>query len=168
MRQTRTGLDRYQRSRSLDSLADRSSRPLTSPTKISEEIEALIVVAKKTYPKCGPRKLRALLVDRYPQREWPSSSCMNEILKRHGMTKPRRKRRHTPLTVTAPFKSCEATNAVWCIDFKGKFRTRDGTWCHVLTLVDAYSRYLLRAELLVEPTGPNVQRVLDSAFRSSG
>ncbi len=51
---------------------------------------------------------------------------------------------------------------------KGKFRTKDGTWCHVLTLVDAYSRYLLRAELLVEPTGPNVQRVLESAFAEFG
>ena len=38
----------------------------------------------------------------------------------------------------------------------------------MLTLVDAYSRYLLRAELLVEPTGPNVQRVLDSAFQEFG
>jgi len=26
----------------------------------------LIVAAKKTYPKWGPRKLRALLADRYP------------------------------------------------------------------------------------------------------
>jgi putative transposase len=161
-------LDRYQRSGSLDSLADRSSRPLTSPTKIGEEIEVLVVAAKKAYPKWGPRKLRALLVDRYPQREWPSASCMNEILKRHGLTKPRRKRRRAPLPVTAPFKSCEAPNAVWCIDFKGKFRTRDSTWCHVLTLVDAYSRYLLRAELLVEPTGLNVETVLESAFQEFG
>ena len=161
-------LGRYQGSGSLDSLADRSSRPLTSPTKVAEEIEVIIVAAKKAYPKWGPRKLRALLVDRYPQREWPSASCMNEILNRHGLTKPRRKRRRAPLPVTAPFKSCEAPNAVWCIDFKGKFRTKDGTWCHVLTLVDAYSRYLLRAELLTEPTGPNVERVLESAFQEFG
>lgn len=161
-------LGRYQGTGSLDSLADRSSRPLTSPTKVSEEIETLVVAARKTYPKWGPRKLHALLVDRYPQREWPSASCMNEILKRHGLTRPRHKRRRTPLPVTAPFKSCEAPNAVWCIDFKGKFRTKDGTWCHVLTLVDAYSRYLLRAELLVEPTGPNVERVLESAFQEFG
>ena len=44
-------LDRYQHSGSLDSLADRSSRPLASPTKISEEIEILIITTKKTYPK---------------------------------------------------------------------------------------------------------------------
>lgn len=161
-------IGRYRASGALDSLADRSSRPLTSPTRISEDTEILVVAAKKTYPKWGPRKLRALLVDRYPQREWPSASCMNDILRRHGLTKPRRKRRRAPLPVTAPFKSCEKPNAVWCIDFKGKFRTRDGTWCHVLTLVDAYSRFLLRAELLIEPTTPNVERVLDSAFQEFG
>jgi len=57
---------------------------------------------------------------------------------------------------------------VWCIDFKGKFRTRDGVWCHVLTLEDAYSRFLLRAEALVDPTGENVERVLDGAFQEFG
>jgi transposase InsO family protein len=93
---------------------------------------------------------------------------MHEILSRHGLTRPRRKRRRTPLPVTAPFASCEAPNAVWCIDFKGKFRTKDSTWCHVLTLIDAYSRFLLRAELLIEPTGPNVERVLESAFAEFG
>src|SRR5512135_2162257 len=36
-------LGRYRGSDSLHSLADRSSRPLTSPTKLSEEIEILVV-----------------------------------------------------------------------------------------------------------------------------
>ena len=52
-------LGRYQGSGSLDSLADRSSRPLTSPTKVAEEIVVIIVAAKKAYPKwahasCAP------------------------------------------------------------------------------------------------------------------
>jgi putative transposase len=161
-------LKRYLKAGTLDVLADRSRRPHTMPTKVSDEIEAVVVAAKKTYPKWGPRKLRALLVDRYPQREWPSVSCMSVILKRHGLTKPRRKRRRAPIPVTAPFAECIAPNDVWCIDFKGKFRTRDGTPCHVLTLVDAYSRYLLRCEVLVAPTGRNVEDVLDSAFQEFG
>jgi transposase InsO family protein len=68
--------------------------------------------------------------------------------------------------VSLPFAACDRPNAVWCIDFKGKFRTQDGTWCHVLTLVDTYSRFLLRAEVLVDPTGRNVERVLDAAVGS--
>ncbi len=57
---------------SLESLADKSRRPHTSPTKVSEDIELLIVATKNTYPKWGPRKLRWLLMERYPDRDWPS------------------------------------------------------------------------------------------------
>jgi len=93
---------------------------------------------------------------------------MTVILERHGLTTQRRKRRKTPVVVKLPFAECDRANAVWCIDFKGKFRTQDGTLCHVLTLVDAYSRFLLRAEVLLEPTGRNVERVLDAAFQEFG
>lgn len=163
-----TWIARYRRANgALDSLAEKSRRPHSSPNKVPDDVEALIVAAKKAYPKWGPRKLRWILADRYPQREWPSASCMSAILKRHGLTTQRRKRRRSPVAVTAPFAECHEPNDVWCIDFKGKFRTRDGTWCHALTLVDAYSRFLLRCEI-VEPTGREVERVLDSAFQEFG
>jgi transposase InsO family protein len=90
------------------------------------------------------------------------------VLDRNGLTKRRRKRRRTPVAVTKPFARCDRPNAVWCIDFKGKFRTRDGTWCHVLTVVDAYSRFLIRAEVLTKPTGREVMRILDGAFIEFG
>jgi hypothetical protein len=78
----------------------------------------------------------------------------------------RRKRRRVTVAVRLPFAECDRTNAVWCIDFKGKFRTRDGKWCHVLTLEDAYSRFLLRAESLLDPGGDNVGFWM-AHFRSS-
>jgi len=36
-----------------------------------------------------------------------------------------------------------APNDVWCVDFKGWFRTGDGATCYPLTVTDAFSRYLL-------------------------
>ena len=45
---------------------------------------------------------------------------------------------------------------------------QDGNWCHVLTLMDADTRYLLRAEPMLDPTGSNVEKVLDSAFQEFG
>jgi putative transposase len=66
------------------------------------------------------------------------------------------------------FKCCIASNDVWCIDFKGWFVTGDGIRCYPLTLIDAFSRMLLRCEALVEPDGKQVQRVLDSAFQEFG
>src|ERR1043166_3656043 len=123
-------IGRYRESGKLDSLVERSRRPLSSPAKGSEEVEAMVVSARKQRPTWGARKLRRALVERYPGTDWPGASCMTTILERHGLTMKRRKRRQTPVGVKLPFAECDRPNAVWCIDFKGKFRTRDGTWCH--------------------------------------
>lgn len=161
-------IKRYRGERSLDALRDRSKRPLSSPTRVSDETEAILVAARKQRPKWGARKLRHVLAEQHPSIEWPSPSCITAILSRNGLVKKRRKRRKAPVVARLPFASCDHVNAVWCIDFKGKFRTRDGVWCHVLTLEDAYSRFLLRAEALVDPTGDNVEHVLDGAFQEFG
>jgi putative transposase len=161
-------LNRYRDTRSLDVLADKSKRPHTSPTKTSEETEMLLVAARKQRPTWGARKLRRVLMERYPSIEWPSPSCITAILARHGLVKKRRKRHKSPVNAKLPFAACDEANAVWCIDFKGKFRTRDGVWCHVMTLEDAYSRFLLRAEALLDPTGDEVERILDGAFQEFG
>jgi transposase len=153
-------LKRYRKARSLDALVDRSSVPHNSPTKVSEEVEAMVVAARKQRPTWGARKLLHALVAAHPSTEWPKASCITTILDRHGLLKKRRKRRKAPVVAKLPFAACDRPNAVWCIDFNGKFRRRDGVWCYVLTLEDAYSRFLLRAEALVDPTGEDVERVL--------
>ena len=144
---------RYQATGKLESLVDRSRRPHDSPTKVSEDIEAAIVSARKKFG-WGGVKLRVVLAQYHPKIDWPSASCISAILDRNGLTKRRRRRRRRPVAVTRPFK--------------GKFKTLDGTWCHVLTVVDAYSRFLIRAEVLTRPNGSEVERVLDGAFTEFG
>lgn len=163
-----TWINRYKSERTLDSLRDKSRRPLVSPTKVSDEIESLLVAARKQRPTWGARKLRHVLVQNYPGHEWPSPSCITTILTRNGLVEPRKKRRKAPVIARIPFAKCDHANAVWCIDFKGKFRTRNGVWCHVLTIEDAYSRFFLRAEALLEPNGREVERILDGAFQEYG
>lgn len=146
-----------------------SRRPHSSPTAIELEMQDLVVAARKVHPRWGPRKLRAWLQHRYPGSCFPSASCMSTILQRQGLSRPRkriRRRRATPST--QPFEDCAGPNDTWCIDFKGKFRTLDGRWCHVLTLLDAWSRYLLRCEAVLDPDGVAVERILDSAFQEFG
>jgi transposase InsO family protein len=165
-----TGYDwvaRYREAGSLDALEERSRRPHHSPTKVSDEIEAALIAARKKFG-WGGVKLRAVLADFHPEIDWPSPSCISALLDRNGLTRRRRVRRRTPIPVTRPFADCDRPNSVWCIDFKGKFRTGDGEWCHVLTIVDAYSRFLIRAEALTRPDGNAVQRVLDGAFTEFG
>jgi putative transposase len=101
----------------LDALAERSRRPKTSPRAVSPELEDLIVAARKLYPRWGPRKLHARLVETNPGKDVPSASVMSKVLMRRGMTTPRRKRRRQrSLGVTAPFSGCDAPNAVWCFN----------------------------------------------------
>jgi len=53
---------------------------------------------------------------------------MAVILRRRGMAaaRPRPRRPRVPVHITAPFPECTAPNDVWCMDFKGWFRTHDG------------------------------------------
>lgn len=163
-------VERYQEnSHSLAALVEQSRRPKTSPNALAAELEDLIVAVRKMYPRWGPRKLHALLVERHPGTQVPSASVIAKVLKRRGMTAPRKRRRQKPsLGVTAPFGGCEAPNDVWCIDFKGHFPTSDGRRCYPLTLIDGYSRFLLRCEALTEPDGKHVREILDSAFLEYG
>src|SRR5262249_40658368 len=148
-------------------LENRSRRPHSNPRAVPIDVEEYIVAARKERPRWGARKLRAWLVDRHPGRVWPSASCIAAILKRRGLAVPRRRRRRV-VPLTQPFGACDRPNAVWCVDFKGWFRTRDGNKCYPLTLIDAYSRYLLRCEGVLDPDGYRVQHIFDSAFREFG
>ena len=112
-------------------------------------------------------KLRAWLARHGPEIQWPSASTIGEILQRHGLTAPRKKkRRATPSS--APLAHADEANAVWSIDFKGWFRTRDGKPCYPLTISDGFSRYLLRCQALAEPTHERVRPVFEAVFRENG
>lgn len=163
-------LGRYRASgHKVEALAERSHRPLHNPRQISDDMVDTIVAARKQRPTWGPRKLRAVLVDRYPGIAFPSVSAIAAILQRHGLTSLRRRRRKRLVVPTSkPFAAATAPNTVWCIDFKGWFRTADGRRCYPLTLIDAYSRFLLRCEALRDPDTKHVRAVLDSAFQEFG
>ena len=155
--------------RDVQVLSDRSHRPHHSPHQIPAEVADLIVAARKYRPTWGPRKLRAFLVDRKPGVALPSESAIAAILHRNGLTSVRRRRRRRLVVpATRPFAAATGPNAVWCVDFKGWWRTGDGRRCYPLTLIDAYSRYLLRCEALLETDTRHVQPIFDSAFQEFG
>jgi transposase InsO family protein len=165
-----TWVNRYREAnRDVRAVGERSRRPRRFPTAIPAEVEDLIVAARKRWPKWGPRKLHQRLVEANPGLAVPSASVMTKVLKRRGLTTPRRRRRRIlPAGITAPFSNCDEPNAVWCMDFKGWFLTGDGVRCYPFTLIDAFSRYLLRCEGLCDPDGAHVRSILDSAFLEFG
>lgn len=149
-------------------LEERSRRPHTSPTKVSDDVEDFIVADRKLHPTWGPRKLRSWLQLRKPDLELAAPSTIGEVLRRRGLTTPLRRRRRGAWAATQPFADVTGPNATWCVDFKGHFRTGDARPCYPLTILDAHSRYLIRCEGVEEPNGREVQRIFDSAFSEFG
>ena len=162
-------LRRYQQAKhDIQAMKERSRRPVTSPTKVSDELEDFLVAARKLHPTWGPKKLRAWLAHHRPQVELPAQSTIGEVLRRRGLTLKRPRRVRATKASTQPFAATTGPNATWCVDFKGHFRTQDGRTCYPLTIIDAYSRFLVRCEGVESPDGSEVLRIFDSAFREFG
>jgi putative transposase len=68
----------------------------------------------------------------------------------------------------SPLCHAEAPNDVWCVDFKGQFRLRNGRYCYPLTMTDAYSRWLLTCEGLDDTKTVGAQKVFEATFRRYG
>ena len=150
-----------------DGLGDRSSAPHSHPNATSPEVTRELIEAKRAHPTWGPKKLVAWLRAEAAEAPWPAPSTSGAILDRAGLVKRRRRRRSTA-PWSEPFIEAVDANDVWCIDFKGWFRTGDGKRVDPLTVQDAASRYLLACAGLDQPRTPQVRRVLDRSFREYG
>lgn len=149
-------------------LLERSRAPACHPNATPPPVVDALLRLKAQHPTWGPAKLHA--PEDAPSEvaaHWPKLSTRGAILARHGLVRPPRRRRHTP-PWTAPFQTCTRPNDVWCADFKGWFRTQDGTRCDPLTLTDAYSRMLLRCTIATRPDYDHVRPIQESAFREYG
>ena len=145
-----------------EGLVDRSRAPRRHGRSMAPEVADAIVGLRRQRPHWGPRKLRAVLMRESPETVWPAASTMGDLLRSEGLVSSRRRRRR----VAAPSRTlrpAEGPNDVWCIDFKGWFRTRDGERCDPLTVTDAYSRYLL-ACVIVPPRTEEVRAALEELF----
>jgi transposase InsO family protein len=157
---------RYERE-GVAGLARRSSRPHHNPQATAQALVDAIVEMRKRHSTWGGKKILAVLGERQPTWAWPAVSTANDILKRHDLITPRRRRRsighpgYRPQAATAP-------NDIWTTDFKGQFRTRDAQWCYPLTLVDGFSRYLLACRGLLAPTTRDTGAVFRWAFEAYG
>lgn len=164
-----TGYEWLQRYRECgwEGLSDRQRAPHRHPNQTSSEIEEMVLALREKRMTWGPRKLKRVLEREFPQQSWPAASTIGALLQRAGLVRERRKRRRVP-PYTQPFASASAPNRVWCADFKGWFRTRDGERIDPLTITDAHSRYLLRCQAVEKTDTPRVQAVFEAAFRENG
>jgi transposase InsO family protein len=155
----------------LDFLQELSRRPHTCPQATPPVLQGRLLEARRRHPTWGPRKLLALM-RRQERRQgtafaWPARSTVAELLRRNGLSVPRRRRARRghpgrPLTpMTAP-------NVIWTADYKGQFRLGDGRYCYPLTVQDGFSRYLLACRGLTGTTTVECRPVFERLFQEYG
>lgn len=160
-------LARY-REGGLDELKDRSRAPRLHPNAVAPELVDMIIAFKCEHMLWGPAKIRVKLLERHPKMCWPAISTIGDLLDSQGLVIKRRKRNHaTPSS--QPLGHCTDPNDVWCVDFKGWFRTGNGTRCDPLTMTDGCTRFLLRCVGMSDGTDfTRVQPLFEAAFREYG
>jgi putative transposase len=149
-------------------LADRSRRPHGHPATIPERTREALLAARRRFPTWSGAKLVQWLAKHEPGVAWPSRTTAYEVLRRHGAVRHRRSPRRAPLRPLRTLTVATAPNQVWTTDFKGEFRTRDGHWCHPLTLRDAFSRCVLRCDALAAETYAETRARFVRAFHKFG
>lgn len=159
-------LERFRRSGETG-LAEVTRAPKSHPNATPAEMEAAVIQQRIKHPHWGPRKLRYCLERVQAQARWPSPTTIGEILKRHGLVAPR-KRRRTMAPYPNPLSSGLQPNDVWAADFKGWFRTGDGTRIDPLTVSDVASRYLLRCQGVPKTDGETVRGQFTRTFQEYG
>ncbi len=159
-------LRRYQRN-GVEGLLELNRAPWRHPNQTREEIERAVLELRQAHVRWGPRKLKRILERDQPGRRWPATSTIGEIVKRAGLVVARKKRRRTE-PYSEPLAYANASNRVWCADFKGWFRSGDGSRVDPLTISDAWSRYLLRCQAVEKTDTEHVRAIFEAAFREHG
>jgi putative transposase len=147
-------------------LEDLPRTPLTSPTKISSEVEQCVISIKKHYSTWGPKKIQAEIQKYFSHLKIPSKGSIGNILSNNGLLSCRFYRRH--VAMTNPLSECIHPNDIWMYDFKGWFLTADGTKCEPLTITDGFSRYLIECKHMARKRACDVWDILEMLFYEFG
>src|SRR5438132_5409876 len=108
-------------------LLDFPRAPQRIPHRTAPEVEKEILELRTKHPTWGPKNLKASLAARDPSLRLPAASSIGDMLKRHGLVMPRRRRRATS-PYELPLQVAVEPNDVWCADFKGQFRLGNGRY----------------------------------------
>lgn len=121
------------------------------------------------HPRWGARKLHWALRRRFGSAAIPSPAAISRWLNAWQLSKPRVRKPHRGPVVERPgLTIARRPNEVWSVDFKGWFRTRDGTKIEPLTVRDMATRYVVAVELMRDESIRETQRAFMRIFRACG
>lgn len=163
----KTGYKFYSRYKSegIEGFYDKSRRPLNVGNRLARDLEQRIIELKQEYPTWGARKIRDRFNKRNPEVKLPALSTVHAVLDRNGLVKERKRRYRSQGTSLS--NSLEP-NDLWCADFKGQFKLKNGKYCYPLTITDNASRYILTCESLESTCEATAFPVFERAFKDYG
>jgi transposase InsO family protein len=147
-------------------LADRSRRPKSSPTQLTESAACTLIRFKLRHPSWGPKKIRQLYARRFA--DVPSLSSCQRVLTRAGLGLTRRRRPKPAKERISVAVVASAPNEVWTVDFKGWWSLANGQRCEPLTVRDAFSRFVLAVHALPRADTRQVQIFFEGLFGTYG
>lgn len=137
--------NRYAQSGSFDALEELPRVPQHNPRALSADLVQEVLQVRYMHRTWGARKILAWLDRHRPGLELCSASAVNDILKRHGLIVPRKKRARTPASPIVAAAHMQP-NDLWCADFKGWFLCGNGEKCTPLTITDAATRFIIKLQ----------------------
>lgn len=151
-------------------LAEESRAPQEHPNAIDGDTAAEMIRLRLAHPTWGAKKILAIYHRLHPSLPLPSLSSVNRIIEKAGLLK--KKRVHTAaITSECPrlnqAMEVHEPNDVWCIDFKGWWRS-NGEICEPFTVRDKYSRKILCVRLMTSKSSEAVRLVMTELFRKYG
>ncbi len=158
---------RFRRSR-LAGLKDRSRCPAHVARRTADLWLGRLRRLRGRRPTWGARKLRQSLSKQFGRDGLPAVATISRWLKRWGLVAGGRRRRRGPVILRRAVREARHCNDVWTVDFKGWYRTGDGTRVAPLTVRDLFSRYGLRIGLLRSESIGQTRREFVKIFRKNG
>ena len=150
-------LQRYQSAGSVKALAEHSRRPLHSPRRTNDELEAAVLAVRDEKGWGGAKIAKVLGRQGLPV----TAVTAQRILKRTG-----RVAKSAGYKATQRFARAQC-NELAQMDFKGEYTLPDAK-CYPLSLLDDCSRYLHGLWPLQSTAGEGVKRSLEGHFRETG
>ena len=152
----------------LRALRERSRRPLFFAAQTSAVWLRRVRRLRQRHPTWGARKLRHVLSKRFGPRKAPAVATISRWLKRWGLSRGRRRRARGPQIRRQAIRKPERCHEVWTVDFKGWYRTGDGTRVEPLTVRELRSRYGLGIVLLRSTATAPTKRAMRRLFKRHG
>jgi transposase InsO family protein len=124
---------------------------------------------KGQHSSWGAPKIYWLLNKRFGPKGLPSEPAISRWLELWGLTRRRRVGIRKGVSIPRPaLTAAKLPNDVWTVDFKGWFRTGDGTKVEPLTVRDLASRYVLDFCLMPRQNVSAARLAFERIFQENG